>query len=235
LNVKIFYLGTKTENLTPFVESSTVIEGEPFDNRIPHLEYEFYEHIAQHSIIEKIVEAEKEGYDAAVIGCFYDPALHVARELVDMPVIGVCEASFNIAAMISAGNFSVLIGRRKWLPKMVGNAKKYGFESRIASWRILNLTVPMMRDRKITSQAILRETNAAIVEDLAESVVIGCTGMIGGIPILDPVLCGIKVAEMRAVLWRKYNISHSKIGGYESPPLNEFKSIFEKIYSKTST
>jgi allantoin racemase len=51
-----------------------------------------------------------------------------------------------------------------------------------------------------------------------------------GAPVLDPVLCGIKVAEMRAILWRRFGISHSKIGGYEPPPHEELESIWKKIY-----
>jgi allantoin racemase len=236
---KLFYIGTTTEKLTPFVEPNTIIEGVLFDSILPHLEYEFYEHIATHKIIKQIVEAEKQGYDAAIIGCFYDPGLHEARELVGIPVIGVCEASMHLAAMISAGKFSVLVGRRKWIPKMSKNAKMYGLESRIASWRVLNLTVPMMRDKETTKDAIMREVKMAVSEDMAESIVLGCTGMLGqamevqkllGVPILDPVLCGIKMAELRAILWKKYGVSQSKIGGYEPPPEDEYREIFKKFY-----
>ena len=45
----------------------------PFPSELPHLEYEFYGHIATNKIIEISVNAEKNGFDAIVIGCFYDP------------------------------------------------------------------------------------------------------------------------------------------------------------------
>jgi allantoin racemase len=239
MDLRILYLGTSTERLKGLAEPSTKIEGLRFDSRVPHLEYEFYEDIAAHEVVREIVEAEKRGYDAAVIGCFYDPGLREARELVEMPIIGACEASLSIAAMISAGKFSVLVGRRKWIPKMMSTAEGYGFSSRIASWRVLGLTVPEMRDFKKTREAILRESRRAVDEDMAECLVLGCTGMLGraievqkelGVPILDPVLCGIKAAEMRAILWRKFGISHSKVGGYEPPPREELESIWKKIY-----
>lgn len=205
----------------------------------PHLEYEFYEHLAIHGTIAKAIRAEKEGYDGLVIGCFYDPGLRECRELVRMPVTGVCEASLHVAAMLCAGKFSVLVGREKWIPKMSANAADYGFASRIASWRVLDLTVPMMRDREKTQAAIFREARRAMKDDRAECCVLGCTGMAGqakavqeqlGIPILDPVLMGLKVAEFRAVLWKRYNISHSKIGGYEAPPAEELAPILKKVY-----
>lgn len=239
--MKLLYLGTTTERLAPLVEPSTTITGIPFDSTIPHLEYGFYEHVATHRIIEQIVEAEKNDYDAAVIGCFYDPGLQEARELVEMPVVGSCEASLHLASMLSAGKFSVLVGRSKWIPKMMNNARNYGLEQRIASWRVLNITVPMMREKETTREAITREAKAALSEDMAEAVVLGCTGMLGQamevqkqlrVPILDPVLSGIKVAELRASLWRKYGISHSKLVGYEPPPEEEFREIFRKFYGR---
>jgi len=205
----------------------------------PHLEYEFYEHLAIHRTIARAIRAEKEGYDGIVIGCFYDPGLRVCRELVRIPVTGVCEASLHVASMLTAGKFSVLVGRQKWIPKMSANATDYGFASRIASWRVLDLTVPMMRDKEKTQAAILREAKRAIEEDRAECCVLGCTGMAGqaaavqqqlGVPILDPVLMGLKVAEFRALLWKRYNLSHSKIGGYEAPPREELEPILKKVY-----
>jgi allantoin racemase len=221
-------------------EPSTIVEPAPGPLMVTrHLEYEFYEHLYIHNFIKAAVWAEQNGYDAVVTGCFYDPGLREARELVKIPVVGVCEASLHVASMLVAGKFSILVGRRKWIPKMAANVRDYGFESKVASWRVLNLTVPDMRDREKTQAAILREARAAVEEDGAECVVLGCTGMAGqaknaqevlSVPVLDPVLMGLKVAELRAILWKRFGISHSKIGGYEAPPLEELKPIYEKVY-----
>ena len=97
------------------------------------------------------------------------------------------------------------------------------------------------KDEVKTHAAILRETKGALEEDRAECVVLGCTGMAGqamsvqkelGIPVLDPVLMGVKMAELRANIWKKYGISHSKIGGYEAPPIDELKPIWKRVYGK---
>lgn len=242
MEYKILFIMGRKERLLELAEPSTIVDVAPRDPEavpLPHLEYEFYEHLSIRSTIRTAVKAEKDGYDALVIGCFYDPGLREARELVKMPVVGVCEASLHVASMITAGKFSVLVGRRKWIPKMSDNARNYGFESRIASWRVLGLTVPDMRDREKTQAVILREARNAVEEDLAECVVLGCTGMAGqakkaqeelGVPVLDPVLMGLKVAELRAMLWKRFGISHSKIGGYEAPPLEELEPIYKKVY-----
>ena len=114
--VRLLFLGISTIDLIPFIETNNDIRGVLFDSRLPHMEYEFYENIAVHKIVWEIVDAENSGYDAAIIGCFYDPGLMESRELVKMPVIGVCEASLSLASMLSAGKFSILVGRRKWIP-----------------------------------------------------------------------------------------------------------------------
>jgi allantoin racemase len=238
---KILFIGWFPSWSKDIAGPETELVGTGFDSGTPHLEYEFYEHLAIHKVIEKTVNAERDGFDAAVIGCFYDPGLREARELVEIPVVGVCEASLHVASMLSAGKFSVLVGRRKWIPKMADNAKVYGFEDRIASWRVLDLTVPDMHDAEKTQAAILREARGAVVEDRAECVVLGCTGMAGqarkaqetlDVPVLDPVLIGVKVAELRARLWKRHGISHSKRGGYEAPPADELEPIWRRVYGK---
>jgi len=237
--VRILYIGGSKQLKESFYEltkpePSTIVDLTPFREGLPHLEYEFYEHVAVGDILEKIMNAEKEGYDASIIGCFYDPGLREARELVSIPVVGVCEASVHIASMLGH-RFSVLVGRRKWIPKMMDNIRIYGVESKIASWRVLNLTVPEMRDKEKTEKAVLREATAAVEQDDAELVVLGCTGMFGqakkaqetlGVPVLDPVIVGLRVAETLASLYRKFGISHSKKFGYEPPPREEFEVIY---------
>jgi allantoin racemase len=158
---------------------------------------------------------------------------------VRLPVVGVSEATLHVAAMLSAGKFSILVGRRTWIPRMAENARSYGFDSRVASWRAMGLTVPDMRDKDKTQAAILREAKAALEEDMAEVICLGCTGMAGqaqhaqetlGVPVLDPVVMGLKMAEFRADLWKRFGISHSKIGGYAPLPEEELASAFERAY-----
>lgn len=242
MQYRILFSGGRKEWLQGLAEPSTVIDvapREPDEVYTPHLEYEFYEHISIHSFIRTAVKAEKGGYDAVALNCFYDPGLREARELVKIPVSAPCESSLHVASMLSAGKFSILVGRRKWIPKMADNARNYGLESRIASWRVLGLTVPDMMDEEKTQAAILREARAAVDEDRAEVVVLGCTGMarqaenaqeILGIPVLDPVIMTLKMAELRATLWKRFGISHSKVGGYEAPPPEELEPIYRKVY-----
>lgn len=192
-----------------------------------HVEYHYYEHLNLHGTFRWAKKAEKEGYDAVVIGCFYDPGLREARELVRIPVIGPAETCMHVAATLGH-KFSILVGRRKWIPKMESNVYAYGLEKKLASFRVLNFTVPRMAaEPEKLKEAIRREAQKAIENDGAEAIVLGCTIESGfmkelieslKVPVIDAVVVSWKYAEMMADLYHKMGLTHSKLFGYEAPP-----------------
>jgi len=195
-----------------------------------NLEYHYYEYLVTGQILDLIRKAEREGYQAAVIGCFYDPGLREARELVRIPVTAPAEASMHVAATLGH-KFSIIVGRGKWVPKMEDNVNRYGLERKLASFRILNFTVKRMRrEREGLERAVAREARLAVEEDGAEVIVLGCTVEAGfsrqlmrrlRVPVIDPVITSFKYAELLADLYSKLGLSHSKIFGYETPPKEE--------------
>lgn len=52
------------------------------------------------NVYHQIVAAEKEGFDAAITACYYDPILRELRTAVDIPVVGIAEASMHLAAIL---------------------------------------------------------------------------------------------------------------------------------------
>ncbi|NHB95074.1 hypothetical protein [Photorhabdus stackebrandtii] len=52
-------------------------------------------------IVSKIVESEEEGYNGVFVSCASDPAISVARELVDIPIVGGFEPAALSVGMIS--------------------------------------------------------------------------------------------------------------------------------------
>ena len=71
------------------------------------IESHFDEAISAVGVLEEIRRGEGEGVDAYVIACFGDPGLLAARELTAAPVIGIAEAAFHLATLIST-RFSVV-------------------------------------------------------------------------------------------------------------------------------
>lgn len=188
------------------------------------LEYHYYEHLNLHQTLEWVRYAEKDGYDAAIIACFYDPGLREAREIVSIPVIAPAEATLHVAATMGH-KFSIIVGRRKWIPKMDDNVRIYGLESKLASFRSVDYTVKMMQSDPVgLESAILAASRRAIEEDGAEVIVLGCTMESGfatrlstelEVPVLDPVILSWKYAEMMADMYQRLGLRHSKLFGYE--------------------
>ncbi|VTU46456.1 Hydantoin racemase (plasmid) [Variovorax sp. SRS16] len=82
-------------------------------------------------VCEAALAAEQAGYDAFALGCFFDPALHAARSLVDIPVVSLTESCMLTACSLGR-KFAVisLTAFQKMLTEDLAQA--YGLTSRLA-------------------------------------------------------------------------------------------------------
>lgn len=216
--------------LSAAARPETTVDVTALDRGPHHVEYRYYEALVTPDVLHRIKRAENEGYDAAVIGCFYDLGLDEAREVSEsMPVVGPAEATTHLATTLGE-SFSVVVGRRKWVPQMRDRIRKYGFGDHLASFRAADLGVlDFQADPDLTERRLREAARAAVEEDHAEVVVLGCTAEYGfyeelqddlGVPVLDAVTAPLKFAELLAEL-SAFGWTHSKAGGYESPPIDE--------------
>jgi allantoin racemase len=196
------------------------------------LEYRYYEALVLVDILQLIRAAESDGFSAAVIGCFYDVGLQAAREVSEgMPVVAPCEASVHLAATLG-DKFSIIVGRRKWIPEMRENVLKYGMKEQLASFKSVELGVlGFHQDEKETARRFRTVARDAVELDGAEVIILGCTVTYGffeelqkelGVPVIDSMIVSLKTAEYAAELASGLGWSHSKIGSYESPPPEEY-------------
>ena len=90
------------------------------------IESHFDEAISAVGVLDEIRRGDAQGVDAHVIACFGDPGLLAARELSAAPVIGIAEAAFHFAALIST-RFSVVttLGRTAIIAEQL--LHNYGF------------------------------------------------------------------------------------------------------------
>jgi allantoin racemase len=202
-------------------------------SRPRHLEYHAYEALVVADIV-RITYAMSERYAAIVIGCFYDVGLREAREVSGRAVVTApCQSALAIAGQL-ANTFSVLVGRRKWIPKMHENVRMYGYEPRMASMRPLDLGVhDFQADHERTCDRLLTEGRRAVEQDGAEALILGCTAEYGfhetmqaelGVPVIDAVLAPFKLAELLAETARDLGWYPSRRWGSEAPPAAEIEA-----------
>lgn len=221
--------GERSERVRAFLASlafpGTEVEVLTLPGGPPDLEYYEQDHEAISLMMDRVPAAVRGGgFDAVVVACFYDPGVRELREMLDIPVIGIGEASMHLASLLGH-KFSIIVGRKKWIPKMSDNALLYGFERRIVSWRPIDFTVQRLHsDSDGSFEAIAREAEAAVLDGLAEVIILGCAAIENaaqrlseriGVPVVDPVAAGFKMAEMLGNLRARTGLTISKIYDYE--------------------
>jgi allantoin racemase len=161
--------------------------------------------------------------DAVVIACFGDPGLDAAREATDAPVLGIAEAAFHAASMLATG-FSVVTTMTRTCVIAERLVQRYGFER--ACRGIHGTDIPVLALETMDATMVARieaVARQALERDRSGAVVLGCAGMTTlarelqsrlGVPVIDGVAVGVKVAEALAAL----NLKTSKRGDY-APPL----------------
>jgi allantoin racemase len=94
-------------------------------------QYRYPEFIGTGEVLENVQRAVREGFDAVLIGNIADPGLQEAREIADIPVLGLCESAMHMACMMGA-NFSFVTINDKFTPRVVENVRRYGLQQRFA-------------------------------------------------------------------------------------------------------
>ena len=59
-------------------------------------------HLTRNEIVETVIQAEKDGYDAVVVLCNMDIGVPEARSMVDIPVLGPGEVTMTYATLLGA-------------------------------------------------------------------------------------------------------------------------------------
>jgi len=167
-------------------------------------------------------------HDAVVIACFDDTGLDAARCLTDKPVVGIGEAGYRMAAMLS-NHFSVVTTLARSVPALQHNLRRYGMERQCVRVRASDVAVLELEEEgSCALDKIRQEIALAISEDHAEAIVLGCAGMTAlaaslqqefGLPVLDGVACAVALCESMA----RVGLKTSRRGGYAPPPAHKLQ------------
>ncbi len=126
------YRSTLTEHLAGVKRPETVVHINGVDDGSMDLHYNAVVAVNSYGpggVLNKIIQAADQGYDAVAIGCFLDPAMQEARELVPIPVMGLGEASMLTACMFGH-KFSGVAFHAKQAQYYDRKAFEYGLSSR---------------------------------------------------------------------------------------------------------
>jgi allantoin racemase len=181
-------------------------------------QYRYLEFIETIEVLENVRRAEREGYDAVLLGNIADPGLQQARELAGIPVLGLCETVVHLSCMMGA-RFGIVASNDKHRVKVEENITAYGLRSRlVASGRMrverlvdldLGFREPAARDDLLSRfTAAAEEVSAAGAEVVIPAVGVvmtlvaeaGITRLPGGALVPNGVAALVKAGEMAVKL-----------------------------------
>lgn len=143
----------------------------------PSIESRYAEFVDTAEIIRLSLDAVEKKFDGIFIDCFGEPGVSVVRELVDIPVVGGFEPAVATACMVSR-KFSVITVVQSVVSMIGSLARDMGVSDNLASVRIVDIPVEGLGNVELLKFKLLEQSEKAIREDGAESIVLGCTGML---------------------------------------------------------
>jgi allantoin racemase len=178
--------------------------------------------IAAHAVLDALAEPGA-GIDAAIVSAFGDPGLAAARELVDIPVIGVSEAALLAAWPLGRRYAIVAMTKRLgiWYREC---AIEHGLDGRLVSVRALDIPVTdITKAKEQLRERLIAEALKAVEDDGAEVVIFGGGPTAGlareaadniPVPVLDGISCAVRLAEALVGLAPR----SPKRGSFARPP-----------------
>ena len=182
-------------------------------------QYRYLELLDTIEVTERGLQAEKDGFDAFLVGNIFEPGLHELRELLNIPVLGLRESSLHVACMMGA-SFSLINVNPKFIPRIIEGVKLQGLSSRLVSIEKMTVERPGVfdlsyRDDKVKAEIVQQFAQVARQAiDRGAEVLIPAGGSLmtvlieAGIhevdstPVLNGVVALVKTAEL-AVQMRK--------------------------------
>jgi allantoin racemase len=173
-------------------------------------------------VIRSAIAAERDGYDVFFMNHFQDVGLYDARAAVNIPVLGLGEATL-LHACTMGRKLGLLTINPAFIPTHAEQVHRYGLQQRIAGIRAIDADISDYMDaftspaKKSELQAIF-EREARRLIDVGADVIVPAGGIpmilfgndseanVDGAPIVNGVAVVIKAAEM-AVKLRRLGVS----------------------------
>jgi allantoin racemase len=194
--------------------------------------------------IRQVIEAEQ-SYDAVVMGHFQDPGLWEARAALDVPVVGLGEASLLYACQLgwAFGLITIHPTFVRWHQEQV---RRYGLEQRLVGVRAME-TPPDLFARAFEDEAVRDEVRRQFEEqaqpllDAGVEVIIPAGGfpallfgrdetlVLDGAVVLNPIAVAAKQVEAAIKLRRLNGTGPSRRSTFMKPSADAVREYLEQI------
>jgi allantoin racemase len=231
------------ETMTPYLRAGTTLTVSNTRDCPANIDYYYNKHLVETAVFDAVMQAEVDGFDAVIVGCCYDPGVRVARELVDIPVVGPLEATMLMAPYYGH-DYVLVTDHHKAVPYLRDLVRLYGGagcrDVSCIDWWVTD----MIRDPEGVARDALAATRRIMEEKGAEAVILACTiisastekwlrdtGAARDLTILNPNTMALKMAESLADLKAQglYNLSRR---GYYAKPQQHDAAEFAAVRAR---
>jgi allantoin racemase len=197
------------------------------------IRHRYLEMLNEQQVVEAALAAERAGYDAFALGCFFDPALRACRSLVDIPCVGLSETCMLVACSLGH-RFGLVSLEESQRAQHEELARAYGLRERLAG--VLPMRPPIdeyMLEVDGTAARPLLEAFAAACERLVAmgaEVLIPGDGFLNefvwrhgvrrlhGAPVMDSLGTLFRHAAFMAGARTALGLEVSRVRQYAKPP-----------------
>jgi allantoin racemase len=202
----------------------------------------YFKHACTDATLERVMQAERDGYDAVFLSCQLDIGLYEARTLVDIPVTGTLESAALLSYSMGK-HFTLLSVDYQNGEIQRSLLRLYGLEGKLASIIPIHIDANDLYPGRTSEDEVFARVVAAAKrareEHGAEMVIPGCT-LFGsllthrrqdfeaavGMPAIDGMVAGFKLAELRAELNRMGVLGPASRAGYfMRPPRGDWETL----------
>jgi allantoin racemase len=201
---------------------------------------QYYQNV---QVLKNMQRAQREGFDAFVIGCTLDVALAEGKSMLDIPVVGISEASYRMA--MSLGRLFAIVTSSPAFTEIYGEqVERYGVASRYLRGPYMvraseeELAMALKRP-----QAVIEKFESAAAKAVADgaSVIVPGPAFLSTLAhragltqvddalVLDTVSVAVKTAEMMAGLRKAGVMPSRRIGVYAKPAAPLERESYERI------
>jgi allantoin racemase len=195
----------------------TEIVGATASRGVPYIATRAEAQIGGAIALEMLAEFQRD-VDAAIIAAFGDPGLFGARELFDIPVVGMAEAAMLTACMLGR-RFGIVTFARALGPWYAECVEMHKLDARCSGIRMLDGAFRDIADVQEEKEALLVELcHQAIAEDGAEVLILAGAPLAGlasvvrdriPVPVVDQAAAAVKQAETLVALGPRKAVSGS--------------------------
>jgi allantoin racemase len=201
--------------------SGTVLATATATRGVPYIATRAEAQIGGAIALEMLAERHRD-YDAAIIAAFGDPGLFGARELFDIPIVGMAEASMLTACMLGR-RFAIVTFARALGPWYQECVDMHGLTSRCAGIRMLDAPFKEVGNVQDEKESLLAELAGRAALELDADVVILAGAPLAGlaarvrdripVPVIDQMAAAVKQAEALVTL----GVRKATVGAFRRP------------------